>query len=311
MGGAGLNLGSGGNLVLKAGLGSRVSFIGPTYLDVMVGSHWIQDPGSFQYVDARLGLGFTFDLTSNGSTSKPAEQAPPPSSQQAPKAAPTAAAPAPIAAPTQPVTLMATPTVAVEMASPTPTPEELTLEEPSSSAPVSPKTLSGPVPAVKALKRFYKAGMKAFLGGKYDTALKYLRKSLAVKEVHGAAYYYAETYATIGVIYHFHSKVKNHRHLAYINYQKALKIDPTTKAAKKYIKLLKSPSRKARHMTKPKPTPPSASADSGSSMSIDTGAASGPSNAGSGNSAPTGSSDSSGGSAPATISTGGKIIDNN
>src|ERR1019366_100078 len=104
-------------------------------------------------------------------------------------------------------------------------------------------------------KKYYRAGMKAFGKQNYKLAFKLLKKSLELKEVHKAAYYYAETYATIGVIYQFYAhKVKNHDQRALEYYRKALKIDPQTKAAKShYKKLLAKVARENKANAKHKP----------------------------------------------------------
>src|ERR1039458_9463935 len=63
-GGVGLNLVSPaawqGPVQLKAGIGSRIALIPPLFFDVAVGSHWIQPPNAFQYVDIRSGLSLSF-----------------------------------------------------------------------------------------------------------------------------------------------------------------------------------------------------------------------------------------------------------
>ncbi|HEY5038913.1 MAG TPA: tetratricopeptide repeat protein, partial [bacterium] len=176
---------------------------------------------------------------------------------------PSRPAPVEAAAPASTATLPATPIPTVipySIPSPTPTETLFTLD----SAPVT--TLAG-------VKKYYRLGMNAFMIRNYPLSLKYLRKSLASKEVHGASYYYAETYATIGVIYQFHApKIKDHDQKALINYKKALAIDPTTKSAKHYYKRLKAKVAKAskakakpKRKTKPKPTPLD---DSGMSSSM-------------------------------------------
>jgi TPR repeat protein len=182
----------------------------------------MQDPGNFQYLDLRWGLTFAFGATDE-SKSQPT---PTPKPQMSQTVTPT------------PAQTAVEPTMTE-----TPTPTPIALEE----KPIVKATVnSGPVTAIAAVKKYYRTGMKAFIAGHYQTALKLLTKSLAVKEAHMAYYYYAETYATIGVIYHFHSKVSNHKALAKKYYQKALKIDPTTKSAKKYLRML---------TVKPTPTP--------------------------------------------------------
>jgi hypothetical protein len=140
---------------------------------------------------------------------------------------------------TMTATITATPTVTT---TPTVTqsPEEISLEESPTATPM-PLIEAAPVTTLAGVKKYYKLGMKAFLDRNYALSFKLLKKSLAVKEIHGARYYYAETYATLGVIYQFHSsKVKDHEQKALIYYKKALAIDPTTKSAKHYYRKLKA-----------------------------------------------------------------------
>lgn len=218
-GGAGLNLSStGGPFQLKAGLGSRVSLVGPLFFDLAVGSHWLVDPGSLQYVDGRAGLSVFIDF-------KPGQV---PTPTPAP-AAPTST-PAPVASPV----VQASPT---HMATPDITPEVISLED---ATPTPVIDLSVPVTSVTEGKFYYKIGNDAFKAGNYPLARDAYKKSLSLKEKHKAAYYYAETYAQLGVIYQFHAKFKGHNKRALENYKKALAIDKNTKSAKHYYKKLKA-----------------------------------------------------------------------
>lgn len=230
-GGAGLGVSTGGGTLLKAGLGSRVSFIGSLFLDFTAGSHWIVSPANAQYVDFRAGLSYSFEL-------KPPKEE---------KPAPTATA----------IPAVSTPKVqaTVPMASPVPTATQMSLEM-ATPTPM-PVIFQAPVTTLAQSKKFYKIGMDAFLAGNYPLALKALKKSLTLKEKHKHPYKYAETYATIGVIYQFHAhKVKDHDKKALIYYKKALAIDPTTKSAKHYYKKLKAKlARESKHKPKPIPAP--------------------------------------------------------
>ena len=259
-GGAGLNTSSkGGPVQLKAGIGSRVSIANPIFFDIAVGSHWIQPPNAFQYVDIRAGLGCSIDFQ------------PVPGKSTAPVTNPTAVSTPILGSPTPLVPASVTPMVT---ATPTPiqTPEEISLEE--SPTPI-PLIEAAPVTTIAGVKKYYKLGMQAFLDRNYAMSFKYLKKSLSTKEIHGAAYYYAETYATLGVIYQFHSpKIKDHDVKALFCYKKALAIDPTTKSAKHYYKKLKAKvaaeakkkhKHKALSTTPPVPTPTL-------SITVDTGA---------------------------------------
>lgn len=243
-GGAGLGLSTGGGTLLKTGLGSRVSFIGPLFLDFTAGSHWIMSTGTAQFVDFRAGLSYSFDFK------------PPQETKPAPKVTATPA-------PTVPVTNV------FPGASPLPTATEVVLEMASPTPmPVIPQA---PVTTLAQSKMYYKIGMNAFLAGNYPLALKALKKSLTLKEKHKHPYKYAETYATIGVIYQFHAlKVKDHNQKALLYYKKALAIDPTTKSAKHYYKKLKAQVARESKKKKTKPRPPSSGTASEPSASRDT-----------------------------------------
>lgn len=206
-GGAGLSLSSDGSPQLKAGLGSRVSFIGPIYFDVAAGSHWIQAPGNFQYVDVRAGLSYSIELNPK----------PIPTATPVPTATVTVSLPGslPTATPVSPVTIFSMPTTVF--------------------------ISQAPVTTLAQGKVYYKEGMEAFKAGDYRSSFKYLKKSLELKEKHKHAYYYAETYATLGVIYQFHANtMKNHLQKALDSYKKALAIDPKTKSARHYYPKLKA-----------------------------------------------------------------------
>lgn len=232
-GGAGLGLSTGGGTQLKAGLGSRVSFIGPLFLDLAAGSHWIQSPGNFQYVDFRAGLSYSIEIQ-----------------HQEPAKPVTTVTPTP--------TAPATVSVASLIPTTTPTAGTLFLTEPTPTPVIS----QAPVTTLVQSKKFYKIGMDAFLAGNYPLALKALKKSLTLKEKHKHPYKYAETYATIGVIWQFHAhKVPDHLQKALMNYKKALSIDPTTKSAKHYYKKLRAQlARSSKQKPKPAPAPTDESA---------------------------------------------------
>jgi hypothetical protein len=261
-GGAGLNLSStGGPVQLKAGVGSRVSLIGPLFFDIAAGSHWIQPPNDFQYVDVRAGLSCFIDF-------KPASEKP-----STPKATTTPGSPTPLVQASTTATITTTPTV-TETPTAAQSPEEINLEESPTATPIA-LIEAAPVTTLAGVKKYYKLGMKAFLDRNYALSFKLLKKSLAVKEIHGAKYYYAETYATLGVIYQFHSsKVKDHEQKALIYYKKALAIDPTTKSAKHYYKKLKAKlaaeaKKKPKHRPASSPTTPVVPTST-ASISVDT-----------------------------------------
>ncbi len=241
-GGAGLNLAGasptqwGGSTALKAGIGTKVAFVGPMSLDFAVESHWMgNSPNFFQYVDARVGIDYAIALESSA--------APTPTPVQTPAASPVESPmPSPVVrmTPTETPTPMApmetdTPTSVPYVSSPSPTPteSELLIENTPTPAPGEGSVFHSRV------KKFYLMGINAFYAHKYQTAVADLKKAVSIKEK-VAYYYYAESYGTIGVIYQFHLKGKNHLKLALENYKKAAKIDPTTPAVKKYYKKLKA-----------------------------------------------------------------------
>ena len=274
-GGAGLDPSSGGSAQLKAGLGTRVAFMGPLFLDFTAGSHWIQPPANFQYVDFRAGLSFSFDYhnpnpesnsssTSHSSSSSSTTTTTTSTSTNVVQTKSVAAA---VAAPTPVPQVVSNPVIPIGTPTAAPTEAALTLEEPTPTIVIS----AAPVTSVAEAKMWYQVGNEAFMAGNYPLALKAYRKSLTLKEKHKALYFYAETYSQLGVIYQFHAhKVTNHLQKALAYYKKALAIDPRTKAARKYYRPLKRQlalaakhSKKARHKLKPKPTPADSSAPAG------------------------------------------------
>jgi tetratricopeptide (TPR) repeat protein len=142
--------------------------------------------------------------------------------------------PSPTATPTLGIPLeTGTPASVPKAVSPTPTESELI--QANTPIPAS----SGKEPVHSLMKKYYLMGIKALKAHKYATALADLKKAVKYKEK-VAYYYYAEAYATIGVIYEFHSKARNHLGLALANYKMASKIDPDTLTVKKYYKKLKA-----------------------------------------------------------------------
>jgi tetratricopeptide (TPR) repeat protein len=82
------------------------------------------------------------------------------------------------------------------------------------------------------MKDVYALGMKYYADEDYVKAIQYLKQALTVHDPYTPSFYYAEANAMLGVIYQFHII---HPDLAYQYYHEALKIDPTTEAAKKHI----------------------------------------------------------------------------
>jgi hypothetical protein len=84
----------------------------------------------------------------------------------------------------------------------------------------------------------YQAGMKAYKAKQYALAIRQLKKAVVIKEEGVKDFYYAEAYATLGILYHHHRTSDGHLEKAKQYYLKALKIDPDTDNAKKGLKEL-------------------------------------------------------------------------
>jgi len=85
------------------------------------------------------------------------------------------------------------------------------------------------------MKDHFRKGMKFFMKDQYDAAIPDLIASTMIVDPYTWNYWYAEAYATLGVIYEFHSKERNCEKMAYQYYLLALKRDPKTKSANYYI----------------------------------------------------------------------------
>jgi tetratricopeptide (TPR) repeat protein len=229
-GGAGVGLNSGSGNQAKAGLGSRIQLYGPyMFLDFSAGSNWL-DSG-LQYLNFRGGLSLSFDL---------------------PKGEPgSAATPIPTATPIPAVTPSVTPTatavntiadILVNLATATPT----ITATPIDTVVFTPLDTAPPGSPESRVKIYYRAGMKAFDAHQYRSAIKNFKKAIAINDPSVQSYYHAESNAMLGVIYQFHLPTfTGHNKLAVIYYKRALKIDPMTKSAKKYLAMLQAP-KKAR-----------------------------------------------------------------
>lgn len=224
--GAGLGLTTGLGNEVKLGLGSRIRLVSPVFLDLTVGSHWF-DSG-LQFADFRAGLSLSFDLVKGSSSSNP------------PKATPTAGTPT--ITPTPAMKTSVTPTATLATATTTPTPV-LSLSTPTpiiESIDVAPAAPMAPALALSTMKMYYKKAVTALKIKDYPTALVNYKKALSIQDKHVPSFYYAESNATIGIIYQYHSQAKGHKALAMRYYEKALKIDPATQSAKIHLKKLKS-----------------------------------------------------------------------
>ncbi len=244
---AGLNLASGspsqwgGAYALKVGLGTKVQFVGPLSLDFAVESHWMgNSPNYLQYVDGRFGIDYAIQFgNSSASTSNPPAKA-----TATPIQTPTA-----MTTPTlTPIPMVPTvsPTFIIKSISPSPTPTEILIENTPTPEP------NEGTAAHSKVKKYYLKGIQAFYAHKYSSALADLRTAVTYKEK-VPAYYYAECYATMGVIYQFYRPIPHHLKLALGNYKKAYLLDPDTPAVKKYYKKLKAQLAKGGTISKPIP----------------------------------------------------------
>ena len=115
-------------------------------------------------------------------------------------------------------------------------------EEEEAEEVVEEKPAPKPSPAVAVtrgvmkMKDYYDAGIKAYKAEEYQQAIRYLEQALKTKDPYTKDYYYAEANAMLGVIYQFYFTVPGSRNKAYQYYREALRIDPETETAKKYIR---------------------------------------------------------------------------
>jgi hypothetical protein len=221
-GGVGLGLNTGTGNQLKAGLGSRIQLFPPImFLDFSAGSNWI-DSG-LQYLNFRGGLSLSFDL---------------PKIEPVPTAIPTAAK-TPSVTPTATVIstiadILLSPTVTA-----TPTITSTAIETVTITSTATPVSTQTPVLDVSRVKIYYIAGMKAFEARRNLVAITDFKKAISVNDPTAKYYYYAESNAMLGVLYQFRlTSVTGHNKLAIKYYKRALKIDPGTKSAKKFLAML-------------------------------------------------------------------------
>jgi hypothetical protein len=146
--------------------------------------------------------------------------------------------------------VLASPTItATPFATSTPTITLTATEMATSTIIVTSVSTLTPVLDMSRVKIYYIAGMKSFEAHRDLAAITDFKKAIAVNEPTAKYYYYAESNAMLGVIYQFRlTKVENHNKLAVKYYKRALKIDPGTKSAKKFLAMLqgKKPSGKKR-----------------------------------------------------------------
>lgn len=136
----------------------------------------------------------------------------------------------PTTVPVVPPTMTPIP-IKVEQAQPTPTPEEEKFIEGEEPTP-APQVVHGKF----KMKNYYDAGIKAYKGKEYDRAIRYLTQAVKTKDSYTPKFYYAEAYATLGLIYQFHII---HYDKAYNYYRMALKYEKRNHTARKYINAVK------------------------------------------------------------------------
>jgi len=112
-------------------------------------------------------------------------------------------------------------------AKPTPQPEKNKVEEGEavSEHPV--------VHGVLKMRDVYQAGIKSYQEKDYDQAIRYLKEAVKRKDPYTPKFYYAEAYATLGIIYQFHII---HYDKAYDYYKSALVYEKNNRTAKKHLK---------------------------------------------------------------------------
>lgn len=235
-GGVGVGLNSGSGNQLKAGLGSRIQLAGPyMLLDFSAGSNWL-DSG-VQYLNLRGGLSLSFDFS---------KVQPGPAATPIPPTAPSAT-PIPATPPSATPTATAVSAIVNISVSPTSTSTPLNTENSTIDTSVtSIVTTMAPGSPESRVKIYYRTGMNAFGAHQYTTAIKNFKKAIAITDPSVPTYYHAESNAMLGVIYQFHLPTfTGHNKMAVKYYKRALRIDPQTKSAKKYLKMLQG-SKKAR-----------------------------------------------------------------
>jgi hypothetical protein len=91
-----------------------------------------------------------------------------------------------------------------------------------------------------SVKSHFRKGMRLFLKRKYEKAIPELIASTMIVDPFTWNYWYAEAYATLGVIYQFYVMDEDHLTVAREYYLLALKRDPHTSTASYYLQKIKS-----------------------------------------------------------------------
>ena len=111
----------------------------------------------------------------------------------------------------------------------TPTPIIVTKQD----AEAEPEPTAIVVSGTFKMKDIYNAGIKSYKEMDYDQAIRYLTEAVKKNDPTTPKFYYAEAYATLGIIYEFHII---HFDRAYEYYRLALKYEKNNRTAKKHIK---------------------------------------------------------------------------
>ena len=119
---------------------------------------------------------------------------------------------------------------------PTPTAR---VSSPTATPTAGPKDQSASTPApVLDMRQTYKKGIAAYQKGDYEAAASLLRQASAIQDKSVESFYYAETFAMLGVIEQYHSTAPGHLTAAAKDYRLALKREPANETALKHLKQL-------------------------------------------------------------------------
>lgn len=115
--------------------------------------------------------------------------------------------------------------------------KEVKVEEEEEAAALAPTPVptAVQVTGVMKMKDYYDAGIKSYKAKEYQQAIRYLEKAVTTEDAYTKDYYYAEANAMLGVIYQFYFTVPGSRAKAHAYYKEALRIDPQTRTARKYV----------------------------------------------------------------------------
>lgn len=119
-------------------------------------------------------------------------------------------------------------------------PKEVQSWHPEPTATDTPEAKVETISGRLRMKDIYEAGIKSYKEKDYDQAIRYLKRAVLKKDDDTPRYYFAEAYATLGVIYQF--RIIDHKKAA-AYYRQALKYEAGNRTAKKHLKEL---SRKTR-----------------------------------------------------------------